>query len=102
MLDPLLSPFLFTSGAPSIQQHQWPCTVPSLRKIGSLPTRRLRFDFSHSAALLGSLMRAAALQSAGEMKYRSARAFHFYIAKRHCSVQFGAHVQPDALMLNSP
>lgn len=47
------------------QQHQWPCTVklPSLRKRGSLPTRRLRFDFSHSAALLGSIMRAA-LQSA--------------------------------------
>lgn len=45
MSGPLLSPFLFTSLAPCIQQHQWPCTVPSLRKIGSLPTRRLRFDF---------------------------------------------------------
>lgn len=70
MIDPLPSPFLFTSGATSIQQHQWPCTVPSLRKIGSLPTRRLRFDFSHSAALLGSIMRAA-LQCEREMKYNS-------------------------------
>ncbi len=32
MLNPLPSPFLFTSGATSIQQHQWPCTVPSLRR----------------------------------------------------------------------
>lgn len=86
MLDPPLSPFLLTPGASCIQQHQWPCTVkiPSLRRMGSLPTRRLRFDFSHSAALLGSIMRAA-LQSARHNQC-SPRAFTFTL-QNHGTLQ---------------
>lgn len=104
-LNPLPSPFLFTSGATSIRQHQWPCTVPNLRKIASLPrslppslapslpTPRLRFDFSHGAAPLGSIMRAAPARCASH-------GVRFFLLRCSCtvdfrvlSVQFEAHVQ---------
>lgn len=48
----VLAILIYNSSYIHPQRYQWPCTVklPSLRKIGSLPTRRLRFDSSHSAA----------------------------------------------------
>lgn len=48
----VLAILIYNSGYIHPQQYQWPCTVKlhSLRKIGSLPTLRLRFDSSHSAA----------------------------------------------------
>lgn len=50
-------------GLSSTQQHQWPCTVPSLRKRGSLPELDACALIPHKA-----LMRAVQ-QSAWEMKY---------------------------------
>lgn len=49
-------------GLSSTQQHQWPCTVPSLRKRGSLPKLDACALIPHKA-----LMRAVQ-QSAWEMK----------------------------------